>query len=155
MHIFHSLPASNVTRMRPETAYSFVVFATALSLSTLLWFGPLYFTGGIDENLAVIVLFELPFIFFYHAVVNGSQRASLATGVLMGITGLLWLSVFDISPASHSPERLAIGSMLFLGLVAVIVLVKFSACFIALFSPGFRVALQDRRARDDEGKDPP
>jgi len=155
MHVFKSHPASNVTRMRPETAYSFVVFATALSLSTLLWFGPLYFTGGIEENLAGVVLFELPFILLYYAMVNGSQRASLATGVLMGITGLLWLRVFDVSQASRSPEQIPIGSILFLALAAVIVLVKFSACFIALFSPGFRMALRDRRARNDDGKGPP
>jgi len=141
--------------MRPETAYSFVVFATALSLSTVLWFGPLYFTGGIDEALASVVLFEFPFILFYYAMVNGSRPASLATGVLMGITGLLWLRVFDLSQARPSPGGLHIGSVLFLALVAGLVLVKLTACAIALFSPGFRVALKERRARHADGKDPP
>lgn len=139
--------------MRPETAYSFVVFATALSLSTVLWFGPLYFTGGISENLSRAVVFEIPFILFYYALVNGSKAAALATGVLMGVTGFLWLRVFDVSAASDSPDHLRIWSLLFIALVAAIMLVKFSACFIALFSSAFRAALQERRERKDEGRD--
>ena len=139
--------------MRPETAYAFVVFATALSLSTVLWFGPLYFTGGISENLSRAIVFEIPFILFYFALTNGSRTAALATGVLMGVTGLLWLRMFDAGSASHSPEHLSVWSVLFLALVAAIVAVKFSACMIALFSSSFRAALQDRRERKDEEKD--
>lgn len=139
--------------MRQETAYAFVVFATALSLSTVLWFGPLYFTGGISESLSRAIAFEIPFILFYFALTNGSKAAGLATGVLMGITGLLWLRVFDAKSPGGSPQHLPIWSLLFLALVAAIVAVKLSACFIALFSSAFRAALQDRRACKDQGKD--
>lgn len=154
MNVIYSYSVSNTTRMRPETAYSFVVFATALSLSTVLWFGPLYFTGGINTSMASIVLFEIPFILFYYSLVNGSKTASVATGVLMGVTGLLWLGVFDVRSAGNAPESRYIWSILFFVLVAVIALVKLAACFIALFSPGFRAALQERRERKDDGKDP-
>ena len=137
--------------MRPDTAYGFVVFATALSLSTVLWFGPLYFTGGISENLASVVLFELPFILFCYPMVNGSRVASLATGVLMGVTALLWIQVFDVSAAGRAAGSQHILSTMFLALVAGIVLIKLLAFAIALFSPGFRTALGERRERKDDG----
>lgn len=131
--------------MQSKGVFDFVVVSVAISLSFSVWCLILFIFGVQNNETALLSLLELPLLAFFYSMLAGSRLASIAIGIVLAATAVVWISYLYQALLEQAYGYTHIGHVVCMALIAMIVVMKVVATFICLFSSSFANELREHR----------